>query len=58
VRGAVCAGHAVPRYAADFAPERRAVLDEKATIVFHFDGDLAGETHGDATIAAVAGPGR
>ena len=49
---------AVPRYAADFAPERRAVLDEKATVVFHFDGDLAGETHGDAKITAVAGPGR
>ncbi|MBN1673911.1 MAG: sigma-70 family RNA polymerase sigma factor [Kiritimatiellae bacterium] len=47
----------VPRYTADFVPRKRAVLDERATVVFHFDGALRGETHTGLRVAAVPGPG-
>lgn len=33
-----------PRYSGGFAPAKRAVLDGPATVVFHLDGDLSGET--------------
>ncbi|MBN1673343.1 MAG: sigma-70 family RNA polymerase sigma factor [Kiritimatiellae bacterium] len=46
-----------PRYSADFTPGKRATLDEKATIVFHFDGDLRGEARDGRLLMAHAGPG-
>ncbi|NQT85713.1 carbohydrate-binding family 9-like protein [bacterium] len=46
-----------PRYKGDFTPPRRAELDAKATVVFHFDGDLIGKTQDDVAVTAASGPG-
>ena len=45
------------RYKGDFTPPKRAVLDQRATLIFHFDGNLRGETHSGLKVAAVPGPG-
>ncbi|MBT7162024.1 MAG: hypothetical protein HN904_04550 [Victivallales bacterium] len=46
-----------PRYTTNFVPAKRAELDRLATAIFHFDGDLTGQTPGGKTVPAVAGPG-
>ncbi|MBN1675955.1 MAG: hypothetical protein JXR37_33235 [Kiritimatiellae bacterium] len=48
---------AAPRYTGDFTPPKRAELDSKATVVFHFDGDLNGQVHGGRDMVAGAGAG-
>jgi len=47
----------VPRYDGSFTPAKKAVLDAKATVVFHFDGDLNGQVRGGPSVLAMAGPG-
>lgn len=46
-----------PRYTDDFVPAKRAELDDLATAVFHFDGDLTGQTRQGSTAMATVGPG-
>jgi len=47
-----------PRYSATFTPPKRAALDGNTTVVFHFDGDLRGESKAGQTVMAKAGAGR
>ena len=47
-----------PRFDGAFEPQRLPELDELATAVFRFDGDLRAETHGGVELSAVAGPVR
>lgn len=44
------------RYPGDFVPAKRAVLDGLATVVFHLDGDLSGETKAGKHFL-IGGPG-
>ena len=46
-----------PRYTANFTPTKRAEFDDLASAVFHFDGNLDGQTRHGQTVAARAGPG-
>ena len=46
-----------PRYSRSFTPAKQAELDRKATVVFHFDGNLNGQVRGGPSVLAMAGPG-